>query len=77
MERNYQTAKEYYQLAADGDVVKAQFKLRRLYRDGKGVKEDLDRARHYFELAAGQGYADTQEALSAMSSTDTMAADMS
>ena len=69
MERDYQKAKEYYQLAADQGLAVAQFRLGRLYRVGKGVKQDLKRARDYFELAANQGYTDAQKALCAMNST--------
>ena len=38
----------------------AQCNLGSLYEDGDGVEQDYDKAKHYYELAADQGYADAQ-----------------
>ena len=48
MSRNYLKAKEYYERAAKGNG-KALWSLGLLYRSGKGVKQDKQNSRGYFE----------------------------
>ena len=47
-------------MAADKDKVKAMFKVGECYADGIGVEKDLDKAKHWWMLAANSGHAEAK-----------------
>ncbi len=53
-------AAEWYQLSADQNYAKAQFRLGKLYADGKGVEQDDKHACDLILKAAQQGYLPAQ-----------------
>ena len=60
---NYQVAYEELQPAAQAGDAMAQYYLASLYRFGKGVERDSQRATTWYRKAAEQGYARAQMAL--------------
>lgn len=57
--RDYQTALEYWSIAAEGGDANAQYMLGQLYRYREGYK-DFAEAERYFRFAANQGHAGAQ-----------------
>ncbi len=53
---DYVAAVEFLQPFADQGTAEAQYRLGRLYADGKGVTKDYVEARRLIERAAGQGH---------------------
>lgn len=64
-------AARLYRLAAEQGLVLAQHNLGSLYMLGKGVERDLDRARHWYTLAARNG---SQRSAAALEELDRLAA---
>ena len=57
--KNYEMAATLYQeVTRLSDHTEARFRLGTLYESGQGVKQNLQTAIEYYELAAGQEYAD-------------------
>jgi len=52
-------------LAAKGSA-EAQFKLGEMCEDGRGTPRDLEKAREWYELAAGQGHEEAQRRLTTL-----------
>jgi hypothetical protein len=64
-EQQQQEAKERlrsFQEEAERGQAEAQYNLGLVYRDGDGIHQDSDRARHFLELAAEQGHTEAQVA---------------
>jgi len=51
-------AVKWFIKAANQQYAEAQFSLGKCYYNGEGVKQNLKKAKEYFELAAEQGYED-------------------
>jgi len=49
-------ARDLLQILADKGVVQAQYELAKMYRTGEGGKQDLEKAKHYADQAAAQGF---------------------
>lgn len=52
IDKDYQKAVEYFKAAADQGDPDAYFSLGTCYKEGKGVPQNLDKAKEYFQLAA-------------------------
>ena len=61
--RDYAQAVNHLQPLATAGSPEAQYRLASLYRAGKGVDQDLDKASELFHQSAMVGYADSQYAL--------------
>ena len=61
--RDYAQAVSHLQPLATAGSPEAQYRLASLYRAGKGVDQDLDKANELFHQSAMVGYADSQYAL--------------
>jgi TPR repeat protein len=59
-DKDYASAKRYYELAAEQGNALAQHNLGLLYEKGIGVRQDSDKAKEKYELAAAQGHANAQ-----------------
>lgn len=59
-DKDYASAREYYELAAEQGNALAQYNLGVLYSKGSGVRQNYKRAKEYYELAAQQGHANAQ-----------------
>ena len=57
---DYPISFEIFQPLAEQGHAKAQFHLGFLYRIGRGVNQDFQKAYHWYSLAAEQGYAEAQ-----------------
>lgn len=55
MEQDYGAARRLYEQAAEMDVSFAELRLGILYRDGLGVRRDLDKAAYWLKRAASHG----------------------
>ena len=65
-ERTIQTAVSWYEVAAQGGVPSAQFKLANAYFSGVGVARDPQQAKLWYSRAAQQGLPQAQHALGIM-----------
>ena len=61
--RDEGAAAELIRQSAEGGFAKAQYQMGLLCEDGRGVEEDPDKAKSWFELAAEQDYAAAKEKL--------------
>ena len=68
--QHYQSAFNRLQLPARSGDPNAQYALGYLYFYGKGVVEDKERARYWFELAAAQGHPDARNAIRMIKSSE-------
>ena len=64
--QNYETAKRFFTLAANGGYAPAQRMLGVLYSHGRGVSKDYQKAFAWFRLAASQGNIKAQHSLGDM-----------
>ena len=64
--RDYATAVETWRPLAEAGNAIAQFHLGGLYADGKGVRADVEEARKWWALAAGQGHLTAARLLAAL-----------
>ncbi len=60
-EKNYQTALEWYNRAAEQGYPYAQSAIGRMFRDGLGVAKDFRRARMWFSIAAASSDPDANQ----------------
>lgn len=65
-DQDYQQSLHYFGLAAEQDHPKAQCALGLMYRNGFGVKRNVELALYYLTLAADQGRHDAQYTLAQM-----------
>lgn len=63
-EKKYIKAVECYEKAANQGHVKAQYNLGMMYYNGRGVQMDVEKAKHFFTLAAKNGDCDAETFLS-------------
>ena len=63
IEKNYELALKWFNLAAENGHVEAQFYLGQMYENGHGVTKNYKKAFEWYKLAAKQGHAGAQKAL--------------
>lgn len=56
-------AVEYFTQAAEAGLAKAQYLLGTCYKEGWGVKKDIQKARYWYEKAAAQGHKEASNQL--------------
>ena len=61
--QDYTNAFKWYSQIANSGYPKVQYKLWQMYRDGKGVKKDLQKAIYYLIKSTSQSYPDAQHDL--------------
>ncbi|ROO29433.1 SH3 domain-containing protein [Salinisphaera orenii] len=66
VERNYETAMEWYRRAAEQEYAKAEHNLGIMYQEGHGTEADPDRAAEWFRRAAEHGEPAAQNNLAVM-----------
>ena len=49
VERDVETALDYYERAAENGNIRATYRLSEIYRDGKGVKKNLSKSRQFLD----------------------------
>lgn len=62
-ERSYEKAYEWYERAAEQGLPEGMFGMGNLFRDGKGVERDVEKAKKYYSAAFEGGCEDAEEAL--------------
>jgi serine/threonine protein kinase len=68
--QNYQTAVQYFQMAANKNHANAQGWLGHCFETGTGIAKDLKKAREYYQLAEKQGMFWVQERLKQLTLLD-------
>ncbi len=68
VERDWTTARQWYQRAADGGLAVAQFRLGSLYERGLGGERDLVKAGDWYQRAADQGHVNAMHNLAVLMS---------
>ena len=63
MQKDYETALELLQAAADQGMAEAMFEVGRCYENGKGVEQDYEKAVEYYRIAADMGIQEAEDAL--------------
>jgi TPR repeat protein len=64
--QDYEAAVQWYRLAADQGLARAQTSLGFMYDNGQGVVQDYEAAVQWYRLAADQGLAQAQNNLGGM-----------
>ena len=67
---DFDTAAEWFKVAAKGGKAQAQYRFAMLYRDGKGVEQDDSQAVRWLQLAAAQGHTRHSTSLASCSRMD-------
>ena len=60
-EQDYKQSKKWLEIAANGDDLTAIYNLAETYRNGYGVKKDINKARKLYSQACEEGYGDSCE----------------
>ena len=64
--QDYQRARELYLKAAELGCARGYYNLGQIYREGKGVEMDVNKAKYYYELAAMNGDVDARHNVAAI-----------
>ena len=70
LEKDYQKAKEYYELSANQGNSYAQNNLGYLYCNGLGLEKDVKKAKYYYELSTNQGSSSAKDRLNELITKD-------